>query len=141
VERVVTKENETQNKEIVNVCVEEPVKHENRDSTKIEVNETYKNVKEENGEVFFVERRYCIICNIEQPIRSKHCRTCNKCVARYDHHCPWIGRLYIRGNSNEMKGTCIGEKNHQLFYWFIVFQVIELGWATTEVKYPLCFGE
>lgn len=42
-----------------------------------------------------VEPRYCTICQIEQPIRAKHCRECGKCVALHDHHCTWLG-------------TCIG---------------------------------
>ena len=94
-ERVITKEKEPEIKDTAIISVEEggTKQQENRDSTKIEVNESYKHVKEDAGEVFFVERRYCIICNIEQPIRSKHCRNCDKCVARYDHHCPWIGKL------------------------------------------------
>lgn len=80
---------------------------------------TSKEIREKD--TFFVERRYCTLCNIEQPIRSKHCRSCDKCVARYDHHCPWIG-------------VCVGEKNHQYFYWFLVAHLIELGWADVEVK-------
>ena len=35
-----------------------------------------------------IETRYCTICSIEQPLRAKHCRICNVCVAVYDHHCP-----------------------------------------------------
>ncbi|CDW89177.1 dhhc zinc finger domain containing protein [Stylonychia lemnae] len=38
-----------------------------------------------------IELRYCTVCNIEQPLRSKHCRKCNRCISTYDHHCPWLG--------------------------------------------------
>lgn len=49
------------------------------------------NAKNGNGEVF-LEKRYCSICNLDQPIRSKHCKSCMRCVATFDHHCPWIGK-------------------------------------------------
>jgi len=26
----------------------------------------------------FVEQKFCTVCNIEQPLRSKHCRSCRK---------------------------------------------------------------
>eukprot|EP00444_Apocalathium_aciculiferum_P041152 CAMPEP_0183528592 /NCGR_PEP_ID=MMETSP0371-20130417/22823_1 /TAXON_ID=268820 /ORGANISM="Peridinium aciculiferum, Strain PAER-2" /LENGTH=211 /DNA_ID=CAMNT_0025728243 /DNA_START=38 /DNA_END=671 /DNA_ORIENTATION=+ len=36
------------------------------------------------------------------------------CVRTHDHHCPWLG-------------TCVGENNRVLFYWFLVFQHLELA--------------
>ena len=48
-------------------------------------------ISSKDKELLYVERRYCTACNIEQPFRSKHCRDCSKCVAQYDHHCPWLG--------------------------------------------------
>ncbi len=44
--------------------------------------------------------RWCNYCEIYQPIRSKHCRDCGRCVRTHDHHCPWIG-------------TCVGERNRK----------------------------
>lgn len=38
-----------------------------------------------------VDNRFCISCNAEQPLRTKHCKSCRKCVSTYDHHCPWVG--------------------------------------------------
>ena len=56
-----------------------------------------------------VERRQCSVCRLEQPLRTKHCRDCQKCVALHDHHCPWLG-------------TCVGERNRFWFYWYLVGQ-------------------
>ncbi|KAJ8301007.1 hypothetical protein KUTeg_022526, partial [Tegillarca granosa] len=50
--------------------------------------------------------RYCDYCEIQQPMRSKHCEDCNKCVRKYDHHCPWLE-------------ACIGERNHKYFWLFL----------------------
>ena len=30
------------------------------------------------------DRNYCVLCNIRMPVRSKHCRSCGRCVAKYD---------------------------------------------------------
>lgn len=57
--------------------------------------------------------RWCKFCGMHQPLRTKHCRECSKCVRTHDHHCPWIG-------------TCVGEGNRVFFYWFLVAQVAEL---------------
>ncbi|KAL7713969.1 Palmitoyltransferase [Entamoeba marina] len=49
----------------------------------------------------------CYTCHIPKIARSKHCKVCNKCIARYDHHCPWINQ-------------CVGEQNCKYFIGFLL---------------------
>jgi len=61
--------------------------------------------------------RKCLLCNIEQPLRSHHCDFCNRCVLKYDHHCPYFE-------------TCIGEYNHRYFWCFLLTTDILIAWST-----------
>jgi len=51
--------------------------------------------------------RLCHTCRSVRPLRAKHCRICNRCVAQFDHHCPYIY-------------NCVGLRNRG---WFLVFTV------------------
>lgn len=44
----------------------------------------------------------CTTCMVPKPIRTHHCRYCQRCVLRYDHHCWFLDR-------------CIGQRNHFVF--------------------------
>ncbi|XP_068609077.1 palmitoyltransferase ZDHHC12-B [Brachionichthys hirsutus] len=63
-----------------------------------------------------LRQRRCGHCLLQQPMRSKHCQTCQHCVRRYDHHCPWIE-------------NCVGEKNHRWFVLYLAVQLLVLLWG------------
>ena len=41
-----------------------------------------------------------------RPLRAKHCAVTGRCVAMFDHFCPWVG-------------NCIGAGNRHLFAFFL----------------------
>jgi len=59
------------------------------------------------------ERRHCKWCLKYKPDRCHHCRICNVCVLRMDHHCPWVY-------------NCIGFRNHKYFFLLLVYAVVDL---------------
>jgi len=60
------------------------------------------------------ERRHCKWCLKYKPDRCHHCRVCNMCVLRMDHHCPWVY-------------NCIGFRNYKYFFLLLVYAAVDLA--------------
>ncbi|KAK8757203.1 hypothetical protein V5799_000095 [Amblyomma americanum] len=50
----------------------------------------------------------CSRCETYRPPRAHHCRICQRCIRRMDHHCPWIN-------------NCVGEQNQKYFIQFLLY--------------------
>ena len=75
----------------------------------------------------FKDATECVTCKIPKPPRSKHCRLCGFCVARYDHHCIWLR-------------TCIGAGNLK---WFLAFLLVHslICMYGVYMTYAVLWGE
>ncbi|KAI9803284.1 MAG: hypothetical protein M1825_002075 [Sarcosagium campestre] len=60
----------------------------------------------------FDDQNFCVPCMVRRPLRSKHCKRCGRCVAKHDHHCPWVH-------------NCIGINNHRHFFFYLIS--LEIG--------------
>jgi hypothetical protein len=59
-----------------------------------------------------------------RPHRAKHCRVCNRCVAKFDHHCAWIN-------------NCVGAANEGLFVAFLSLTSLLAAYGTFLSLYAL----
>ncbi|KAL4624542.1 putative palmitoyltransferase ZDHHC4 [Arapaima gigas] len=66
-----------------------------------------------DGRLFY-PRVSCPTCLLVKPARSKHCRVCNRCVQRFDHHCVWVD-------------NCIGAQNYRYFLMYLLLTCAMAG--------------
>lgn len=75
--------------------------------------------------------RYCKKCALTKPDRAHHCSTCNRCVLKMDHHCPWLA-------------TCVGLHNYKPFLLFLIYTSlfcwlcfpVSATWVWAEIASP-----
>ncbi|KAI9260255.1 DHHC palmitoyltransferase-domain-containing protein [Sporodiniella umbellata] len=59
---------------------------------------------------------WCATCQLWKPDRAHHCRVCDACVLKMDHHCPWVN-------------GCIGVANHRFFIQFLFYTSLLSLWT------------
>ncbi|KAH8151369.1 uncharacterized protein LAJ45_04571 [Morchella importuna] len=64
--------------------------------------------------------KWCRKCMGYRPVRAHHCRTCNVCVLRMDHHCPWTN-------------NCVGYRNLPHFLRFLAYSAFTSLYLLTHL--------
>ena len=70
--------------------------------------------------VMYPKMKLCKTCGIPKVARSKHCRVCDRCVSKFDHHCIWLN-------------NCVAERTYRWFlsYLFLNSVLLMYGVAAT----------
>ncbi|XP_021942036.1 probable protein S-acyltransferase 16, partial [Zootermopsis nevadensis] len=69
-----------------------------------------------------------LVCSVYRrrfPPSTFHCRICQACVIKRDHHCVWLD-------------CCIGDKNHQLFVFGVLFSAGALVYGAILTITTVC---
>lgn len=73
------------------------------------------------------KKRYCEACQMTQLFRSKHCFSCEACIAKFDHHCHVIG-------------VCIGELNVRYFWGVLASMATLFALVFVNVSSSVTWG-
>jgi hypothetical protein len=66
----------------------------------------------------------CGICRVKVGPKTRHCKSCNRCVSDFDHHCSYLN-------------CCIGGRNYRLFFALLGLSLLILLFSAAWSLY--CF--
>lgn len=58
--------------------------------------------------------RTCNHCQLRKPDRCHHCKQCDRCNLKMDHHCNWIA-------------NCVGNNNYKYFFLVVFYSALSLA--------------
>lgn len=67
---------------------------------------------------------YCTVCDCMKPPRAWHCKICNKCCLKRDHHCYYFA-------------NCIGYYNERYYIMFLIYCFMAMVYAVVYNVYFL----
>ena len=70
-----------------------------------------KRIIQSNIRGFIKKIKFCETCILYRPPKTSHCKYCDSCVEKFDHHCFWIG-------------NCVGKNNYNDFFKFLLSLLI-----------------
>ncbi|GAA6055620.1 hypothetical protein NBRC10513_007077 [Rhodotorula toruloides] len=71
--------------------------------------------------------KWCETCKTYRPPRTSHCRLCDNCVERTDHHCAFLN-------------TCIGRRNYLPFFLFLLSATLLASLSIALSGVHIAFG-
>eukprot|EP00759_Apiculatamorpha_spiralis_P006721 PhF_6_TR13942/c0_g1_i1/m.22423/K20029/ZDHHC3_7_25; palmitoyltransferase ZDHHC3/7/25 len=75
------------------------------------------------------DRIICFSCGNSswKPYRGHHCRRCNRCIPRFDHHCSWLGVCVGSGNNKEYFLCMMYSSVLHTHYYVCLFNFVMYG--------------